>query len=168
MNRKDYWSNVNNVRSAGGRERGKERRKFSWKSIYYGLIHNRRKGARRGVDVINGFYDDQIERSSVNWCVYFLILNILDITNTLFLLGKGTFVEANPIMDFLIQIDPFVFVFIKITFISLGLIYMYAHRHFSIFSIIKVKQILQASCLVYTILIMYQIYLMVPVLVSPI
>ena len=47
--------------------------------------------------------------------VYFLAFLILvDLTATLFWVGNGLATEANPIMDFFLQISPILFVLAKL------------------------------------------------------
>jgi|TARA_A100001515_G_C4520687_1_gene193399 hypothetical protein len=61
--------------------------------------------------------------------VYFLAFLILvDLTATLFWVGNGLATEANPIMDFFLQISPILFVLAKLGLSGAGIWILYYFR----------------------------------------
>tara|TARA_R100000657_G_C4579935_1_gene42502 strand:- start:161 stop:481 length:321 start_codon:yes stop_codon:yes gene_type:complete len=61
--------------------------------------------------------------------VYFLAFLILvDLTATLFWVGSGFATEANPIMDFFLQISPLLFVLAKLGLSGAGIWILYYFR----------------------------------------
>ena len=58
-----------------------------------------------------------------NWhlVVYVFLLNIADAVLTHYSVGRGFARELNPIMDFLLEIDPAYFYVCKISLVALGL-----------------------------------------------
>ena len=82
--------------------------------------------------------------------VAILVLNCLDIYNTLIILSYGG-TELNPAMDYLIQKDVMLFGFVKMFVTSMGLFVLYMYK----------KEYIKYILLFYIVLIIYQIYLLI-------
>lgn len=85
-----------------------------------------------------------------------LILNAIDVMNTLTIIEAGG-VEVNPFMDYFLQQSVFMFIAIKFTITSLGLLTLY-YFHATL-NISYIKYLLIIILIIYIILITYQYYL---------
>lgn len=61
---------------------------------------------------------------------FVLVFNILDGAATIFVVGIEKAYEANPIMAFLLNIHPIVFMIGKLFLVSTGVLLMWKHRSF--------------------------------------
>ena len=59
---------------------------------------------------------------------FILVANLVDIVFTLWFIYYGDIPEANPIMDFMLESEPFLFVFVKTFFVSLGVLGLHLIR----------------------------------------
>lgn len=157
MNRSDYWESITSSRK-------EDRRKFTWRSVWGTFKYGRRKAAARQIDAKNGYFSDIIEsKSLIVYVVALIILNILDVISTLYIMDNGG-LEVNPLMDFFIQIDTLLFASVKLGLISLGIILLYWHRHFSVLGIMRTKHLIQGLCFMYATLILYHTTLIYTIL----
>ena len=82
-----------------------------------------------------------------------ILLNLIDAFFTLRFNELQLATEANPLMDYLLQIDPRLFFIIKFSLVSLSALFMYSCRHVSL-----ARHALLASVLVYGIVNVIHIY----------
>jgi len=88
-------------------------------------------------------------------------LNLMDAVFTLTLVGLGIGQEANPIMDYLLTLDPYVFLGIKVVITPLFLL-MGLNAREGLFSKISLS-IISA---IYTTIVCYQLWALITVLLS--
>ena len=84
-----------------------------------------------------------------------MLLSCLDATLTLYLLSHGA-VELNPFMALLIDINPRLFVIVKLGLTSIGLMLLLAHINFRIFQTVRVDHCLYLSLFIYIALASYE------------
>ncbi len=123
-------------------------------------VRGRRRRQRRVSDAaLSGRGVDSYPRGLLFVTVAILLLCALDAHNTLQILSLGGR-EINPLMDFLIQTDTRLFVAGKFALTSLGILLFVGYYHVSLWSLIKVGDILYALVLLYLLLIGYQALLL--------
>lgn len=111
-------------------QRQGDRRRLSWRTVVYGAIHARRTEPRRDHDH-SGYFCDRYDRRSFMLATSILCMCLLDSFFTLHLLSHGA-VEANPLMNYLIQIDIRLFTSIKALLTGLCLIVLFSLLNFRI------------------------------------
>lgn len=94
----------------------------------YTLVGGRRRERRRREDP-GFFYVDRIEASLAVILGLTFIFHILDAWLTLGHLARGGS-ELNPLMDALLQIDPRLFLVVKLTLAGVGLFILGLHQNF--------------------------------------
>ncbi len=137
------------------RRKVEERRKLSlWAHINTSPNYHRRRFPRRECDRYNN-YIDWYKPALFYVTVGILLLSCVDAALTLYLLSHGA-VELNPFMAFLIDINPQLFVIVKLGLTGIGLILLIAHINFRIFNIIRVDHCLYLSLFIYLALASYE------------
>ncbi len=90
-----------------------------------------------------------------------LILSILDGYFTIFLVKRGI-QEANPIMEFYLQLKPPIFLIVKYVISYLSIILLIIHKDFYVLKTsISVKKIMLAIIGVYSVLIVWEMILII-------
>ena len=137
------------------RRKVNERRKHSlWAHLNANPNFHRRRFARRDCDRYNK-YVDWYKPALFFITVGILLLSCLDATLTLYLLSHGA-VELNPFMALLIDINPRLFVIVKLGLTSIGLMLLLAHINFRIFQTVRVDHCLYLSLFIYIALASYE------------
>ena len=132
-----------------------ERRRLSlWAHINADPNYLRRRYARRRCDRYNK-YVDCYKPVLFYITVSILLLSCVDATLTLYLIRYGA-VELNPLMAFLIDINPQLFVIVKLGLTSIGLILLLGHINFRIFQTVRVDYCLYLSLFIYLALASYE------------
>lgn len=82
------------------------------------------------------------------YVILIIALNMLDVHNTLFIISKGG-IELNPVMNYFLEIDVWLFVFMKMLITTLSLLTLYKYY----------AKIIKYILLLYLLLIIYQYYI---------
>lgn len=77
------------------------------------------------------------------------LLNMFDAVATLYLLQTGMIYEANPIMRYLIDISPLVFISVK-TLISIAILFIGMHWNKQLFNVVRTSTCIFICTLFYT------------------
>ncbi|MDH3762975.1 MAG: DUF5658 family protein [Gammaproteobacteria bacterium] len=133
------------------------RRNGVFKAFLYGNFHPRRRASRRSADQ-HDFLFDWHEPRILYLALGVLLLSCTDALFTLNLLTIGAS-EANTFMATMLErgVDSFLAVKIGITSISLVVLVAAARRKF--FRSFNVEHLMQAFCVAYVLVIIYEIYL---------
>lgn len=143
--------------SAGERRSTDDRRHFSAKTIVYGAKYARRSKVRREED--HRFaHLDYYSRWLMVFSVGILLFSVTDATLTLHLLSNGA-IEANPIMDYFIQLGVVPFVVSKMLMTSIPLVLLTATSNHFLFNRIRISVIFPMILAFYAGLIIYEIIL---------
>ena len=137
---------------------GDRRKQSLWAHINPNPNRRRRSHHRRKIDQHNT-YLDRYDPVLVYITLSVLLLSCLDATFTLALLQRGS-EELNPVMAWLININPHLFVAVKLGFTGTGLILLLAHTHFRIFGAVRVVYLLYLSLGLYFLLAVYELVLL--------
>ncbi len=100
--------------------RGNDRRQFGWLTMVFGFLRSRRRELRRGVDS-NPTFLDWHHPVVFFLAVAIMALSIADAFFTLMLLDLGM-IEANPVMNSMINQGNTWFITSKVTLTGLGLL----------------------------------------------
>lgn len=129
-------------------------------------LWGRRQHLRRASDHIAldgtrvaGHYVDRYEATLWLPILATLLLSSMDALLTLELLKRGA-IEANKMMDFLIQKDVVLFVTAKFALTSLGLIFLVTHYTFHLWGGLRVLHLLYGVLALYLLLIVYEVLLL--------
>jgi len=133
------------------------RKQTLWAHINANPNYLRRCQIRRSSD-FRSSYLDRYRPKLVYLTIAILLLSCLDATFTLNLLQRGS-VELNPIMAWLIAVNPHLFVAVKLGFTAMGSILLLAHTHFLVFRSLRVVNLLYLCLFGYFALICYEIML---------
>jgi hypothetical protein len=87
----------------------------------------RRRAGRRAADQVG--YVDRYTRQDLALLLTIFLLNVADAFLTLLWLGRGGR-EANPVMDFLLDIGPWAFIAQKCLVVGLWLVILVVHKNF--------------------------------------
>jgi len=119
-----------------------------------------RKFIRRKQDREKSHYVDLYSLRSILAVFSVLALSVADAILTLLLVGKGKAKEANPLMDFFLQLGPIPFLAVKYFVTCACLIWFLIHKDYFIFGRRgSVKTIFVIFLFLYLVLIFYEIYL---------
>lgn len=137
------------------RRRVEERRNHNfWAHINTNPTYRRRRATRRECDRYNK-YVDWYRPGLFYLTVGILLLSCADATLTLYLLRHGA-VELNPLMALLIDVNPRLFVSVKLGLTGIGLIFLLGHINFRIFRTLRVDHCLYLSLFIYLALTSYE------------
>lgn len=141
------------------RRSGRERRStptspFTLQSLIGSRAHYRRKE-----DARKFFYVDLYSKSSVALLLSTMLFSIADAFLTLWLTGKNVG-EANPVMDFFLNLGPFQFIMFKWLLTAFGLITLLILKNYYLFQgRIKIAAVLFILPCLYLLLISYEVFL---------
>ena len=135
-----------------------DRRRRVWWSVVYGNFNPRRRAPPRRLD--------QSHYHSVDWhsphllavAIGILLLSVVDAFMTLILLQGGAD-EINPIMALVVYRNVAVFVALKMTLTSLGVIFMVFLARYRFMRRLPVGWVLYGVLIAYTSLIGYEIHM---------
>lgn len=142
------------------REESVDRRTPTLKTFYYSLFMRRRHGHRRDADNRTSHYVDFHDAKYLYIALAILALSCTDIIFTLILLKNGAH-EANPVMQFFMDINTQTFIAVKIFMTVVGVVLLIAHRNFWLFKqTIRTETVLFSSLIAYMLLINYELVLL--------
>jgi hypothetical protein len=134
-----------------------DRRRPSLKSFVYGAFNPRRRGFRREHDANFGFLDWH-PRHLLAIATLVMLLSVVDGLFTVYLIGSGL-QELNPILAPLIHGDPVAFALIKIALTAVGVVTLVITAHARLWCGIPVAGIFYLMLIVYSGVIVYELYL---------
>ena len=139
---------------------GPDRRKRKIPPLKYLLFGGRRKTIRRKEDEQGLVILDTHGPGIFALAVLILILTIIDGFITLHLMALGAR-EMNPIMSYLIDLNPYTYFFAKCVLTIIGLIFLIILRNYrSILFGVHLSKLFPAIALVFIAVIFYQLYLL--------
>lgn len=137
----------------------KDRRTKQTSPLSRRSLFGARTNTRRKEDRHVHFYVDRYSLRSILAVHFALILSIADAIFTLKLVGMGA-QEINPVMNFFLQFGPLPFLMVKYVLTGSCLIWFLIHKNYYLFGgRISVKYILILVPILYTILIIYELTL---------
>ena len=141
-----------------------ERRQVNMRSMFYALFMSRRRSHRRASESVS-YYCDQYGPYVFAAALLLMLMCILDSYFTLILIQHGS-TELNPILAWALEKHVFVFFLLKYTITALCVIITVVHKHFQVFSVVRLKgaHFLFACLLGYGVLIQYQLTMLIPIL----
>ena len=142
------------------REIAVDRRRNTWRTFAGALVHRRRVVRRRDGDGDTAHYVDVHEPYLFYVAVGALLLCVADAFFTMTLINFYGSTELNPVMDYFIKTDIKVFFILKFGLTSLGVIFLVMHKNFRLFNRISGYQILYASLIIYTLLVAYELFML--------
>lgn len=138
-----------------------DRRRHNLRTVTYCGLHGRgrRRNARRAG---HNYYLDWYAPGLVLTGIGVVVLSCLDALLTLTLMEHGAY-EANQFMAHLMDISINTFVATKIAITCAGILFLLMHSHFQILTVTSGRQVLKLLLFVYSMLIMYEIVLLVAI-----
>ncbi|MCP4407655.1 MAG: hypothetical protein GY807_07815, partial [Gammaproteobacteria bacterium] len=138
-----YSPDISRLADANRRVSGDRRTQTLWAHINTNQNFRKRCSIRREANRHNT-YLDRYKPLFVYITLGVLLLSCVDATFTLALLQRGS-VELNPLMAWLIDINPHLFVAVKLSITGLGVLLLLAHTQFRVFRSLKVVYLLYLS-----------------------
>jgi hypothetical protein len=135
-----------------------DRRALSWSTLHGALFKARRRYNRRTGDQINQYLDWHGYKPFIATLVI-ILLCFADAFLTTVLLDKGA-VEANILMDWLIQKDLHIFTLVKMGVTGASLLVLVVHFNFRIYKYISVRYLMYALIPVYVLLILHELQML--------
>ena len=145
---------------------GKDRRKRKIPPLKYLLFGGQRKRIRRKEDEDKLIILDTHGPWIFGLTVIILVLSIIDGLLTLNLIGRGA-QEINPVMSNLIDINPYIYFFVKcfLTIVAVILLILLKNYRSKIFRV-RVSNLLPLIAVFFIIIIFYQLHLKFQIAVS--
>ena len=144
------------------RRQYRDRRQPHLRSFYYAFIKSRRRTDRRGlIEQARNYYSDRYSPSIVTAAMAMMLLCVADTVLTLSLIERGAS-ELNPFLAALLDRGFMWFFAPKYVVTSLCVCTLVVHTRFSVFGM-KGYHLLLLSILMYTLLINYQIAMLLNV-----
>ncbi len=131
---------------------GKDRRKRPTPMISRYLFVGRRRSNRRRCDREKGYYVDRPRQGLVSLALLIIFSGVLDAYFTYELFGQGA-VEANPIINFCLDMGWGYCLAIKFVLTSLALLILVVHQNF-----FKMERLMGSICFYYALLVLYQVF----------
>ena len=146
--------------------RGEDRRKRKIPPLKYLLFGGRRKRVRRKEDENELIILDTHGPWVFVLAVIILVLSIADGLLTLNLIGMGAS-EANPIMSYLIELNPYIYFFTKcfLTAISVIILILFRNYRSKIFRV-RTSNLMPVVAVFFILVIFYQLHLKFQLAVS--
>ncbi len=139
--------------SAERRHRG-ERRHFTLTTLIYGVVHARRRQARRAMDHLTAPMD-WYSPALFAFAVGIVLLSVVDALLTLHLLSNGAW-EANPVMAFFLEHGVAGFVVAKMVLTVTPLLLLTALSNYALFSRLRIATLFPMLFFGYQVLIVYE------------
>ena len=138
-----------------------DRRKQTLNSLVHGSFRPRRRDNRRGADdqvMILDWHDTPL------FCIAMgiVLMSCMDALFTLNLLALGA-EELNLAMKVLLDMDTGSFLLGKYCATAVGVVFLVAVSRFRLWGVLPVRRILEALCIGYAMLMIYELYLLVAV-----
>lgn len=114
--------------------RMQERRRYSFKTVWYSLSYKRRKSIRRLACAGSEYIIDVHENWLLPLMLGVLLLCLADAYLTILILRHGG-IEINPIMASLLESNLIVFMLVKYHLTSLCILGLLIHKRFTLFNI---------------------------------
>jgi len=133
-----------------------DRRRFTFKTILYGLIKPRRRGPRRGEDS-DSYHADFFDHSLIFPAVGTVLLSAIDAMLTLIAIGNGLATEANAAMATLMENGNASFAGWKLFGTIVGVVLLISMANMRVLAGLRAKTILYFLFVGYTLLITYQL-----------
>ena len=140
------------------RRQSRDRRKFSFRTIYYALTNPRRQRSRRQEDARNAILDNY-GWTEMLAAVTLMLFSCVDASFTLMLLAKGG-EELNPVMNYFLQLGVAPFIAAKMAITVFGVFFFVAAWNFLAFAFIRVRFFLFISIGMYVALIIWELHLL--------
>lgn len=150
---------MDRVRTLPDNRDSTDRRKFSWRTVFYGFFRSRRRNTRR---------DDEAEPLYTDWhhpWLFFLatgtmLLSCLDAFFTLQLIDRGT-VEINPVMAVMMDKGALTFAATKMLLTGFGILVLVFLSRLKMFNLMRTGIVLTVFFSAYACLVCYEfIYLL--------
>ena len=138
-----------------------ERRDQSFWSVIYGGLYPRRVYNRRPVDD-QKFIIDWHDNGLFMVAMAIILMSLMDALFTLNLLSLGA-EEINYFMKVLIEYGASLFLTVKLSATSCGVVLLVAFARFKLGGLLRVRRVLEILCGVYGCLIVWELYLLVAV-----
>ncbi len=145
---------------------GADRRKRKIPPLKYLLLGGRRKRIRRKEDENGLIILDNHGPGIFALAVIILVLSIIDGLLTLNLIGRGAH-EINPVMSYLIQLNPYIYFFTKCFLTGAGVILLILLRNYrsKVFGT-RISNILPVLALFFIIVVLYTLHMKFQLAVS--
>ncbi len=141
------------------RRRRPDRRRFSWRTLWFALWGGRRRRPRRRDERHRPHYVDIYDdHRLLVWTVGVVTFCVLDAFLTLQILDRGG-IELNPFMAFLLGLGTATFVYVKYLVTALAVIVILFHVNHRLFGL-PVRHLLPAFFFFYAALIGYEAFLL--------
>ncbi len=142
------------------RYEGPDRRKKPTNPLSLSSLFGSRRTIRRDSDRQVHYYVDRYGLGSGVIFLGALMLSTLDALITLKLIGAGG-KEINPVMDFLLQFGPTVFLATKYIVTGISLLFLMVHKEYRWFGgRIRGKSVMAFVLLAYVVLLIWETYLL--------
>lgn len=158
--RSDY--NPGTTQEVRLRNARKDRRKTTVKTAFFSVFKNRRQGPRRVCEEAVDVYVDRHEPWFVYMAIAALFLSVCDAFFTLALLQNGS-EELNPVMDYFIQKDTTLFLFVKFSLTSLCILFLVMHKNFRFLNRFNGYHLMYLSFFMYAALVSYEFAMLVSI-----
>jgi hypothetical protein len=142
---------------APNRRRPAERRELSWRTFLQGSITPRRRSNRRG-ESTEGLLDWH-EPHLLFLAIMILLMSVTDAFLTLTLIDRGAS-EANPLMAYLLERTPRLFITAKMALTGAGIVVLVALARARVFRVIRISIIIHWCMLGYVALLAYEAWLL--------
>jgi hypothetical protein len=139
------------------RRRSDDRRELSWRTFLFGSLTPRRRGNRRG-EAADGLLD-WYEPHLLFLAIVILLMSVTDAFLTLQLIDLGAS-EANPVMAYLLERTPRLFVTAKMLLTGGGIVVLVALARARVFRVIRISIIIHWCMLGYVALLAYEAWLL--------
>ena len=145
---------------------GEDRRKRKIPPLKYLLFGGRRKRIRRKEDENKFIILDTHGPWVFVLAVIIVVLSIVDGLLTLNLIGNGAS-EANPLMSYLVELDPYIYFFTKCFLTGIGVVVLILFRNYrsKIFRM-RITNLMPVIAVFFILVIFYQLHLKYQLLVS--
>jgi len=144
------------ISATGAAREMTDRRRFTFKTILYGLIKPRRRGPRRGEDS-DSYHADFFDRSLIFPAVGTVLLSAIDAMLTLIAIGNGLATEANAAMATLMENGNASFAGWKLFGTIVGVVLLISMANMRVLAGLRAKTILYFLFVGYALLITYQL-----------
>ena len=144
------------VSATGAAREMNDRRRFTFKTILYGLIKPRRRGPRRDEDS-DSYHADFFDRSLMFPAVGTVLLSAMDAMLTLIAIGNGLATEANAAMASLMENSTASFAGWKLFGTIVGVVLLISMANMRVLAGLRARTILYVLFGGYTLLITYQL-----------
>ncbi|MDO6460777.1 DUF5658 family protein [Granulosicoccaceae sp. 1_MG-2023] len=140
------------------RRKGGDRRKFSFRTIYFALTKPRRLRSRREEDARDAVLDHYGWTEMIS-AVTLMVFSCIDASFTLMLLARGG-EELNPVMNYFLQLGVGPFIAAKMLITVFGVFFFIATWNLLAFSVVRVRAFLFVSIGMYIALIVWELHLL--------